>query len=252
MGESDRSRRVGKGEPIFDVPRALRHLRKVDPVLAGVMRRSVRYNVVPDGTQSLFHALAESIVYQQLSGKAAATIFGRFVDLYRSEQGLRPAGPPASRAAPAAGRRNGSLGRRRFPKPEEVLATPHGVLRSAGLSNNKALALKDLAAKTLDGTVPPLRSVKQMSDEELVERLTTVRGIGVWTVEMLLMFRLGRPDVLPVGDLGVRKGYMLAYGLDEMPTPKELLQLGEVWRPFRSVGSWYMWRACELNGNNEK
>lgn len=232
MGESDRSRRARKGEPIFDIPRALRHLRRVDPVLAGVMRRSVRYNVVPDGTQSLFHALAESIVYQQLSGKAAATIFGRFVDLY---------------ASGSNGRR-----RRRFPRPEEVLATPHDVLRSAGLSNNKALALKDLASKTLDGTVPSLRSVKRMSDEELVERLTTVRGIGVWTVEMLLMFRLGRPDVLPVGDLGVRKGYMLAYGLDEMPTPKELLQLGEVWRPFRSVGSWYMWRACELNGNNGK
>ena len=227
MGESDRSRRLRKGEPIFDVPRALRHLRKADPVLAGVMRRSVCYNVVPDGTQSLFHALAESIVYQQLSGKAAATIFGRFVDLYASGNN---------------GRR-----RRRFPRPEEVLATPHEVLRSAGLSNNKALALKDLAAKTLDGTVPPLRSVRRMSDEDLVERLTIVRGIGVWTVEMLLMFRLGRPDVLPVGDLGVRKGYMLAYDLDEMPTPKELMQLGEVWRPFRSVGSWYMWRACEIH-----
>jgi DNA-3-methyladenine glycosylase II len=220
MAESDRSRRMRKGEPVFDVAGALRHLRKKDPVLAGVMRRSVRYNVVPDGTQSLFHALSESIVYQQLSGKAAATIFARFVALYA---------------------------RRRFPRPDDVLATRHDVLRSAGLSNNKALALKDLAAKTIDGTVPPLRSVKRMSDAELIERLTTVRGIGVWTVEMLLMFRLGRPDVLPVGDLGVRKGYMLAYGLEEMPKPKELLALGDVWRPFRSVGSWYMWRACELD-----
>lgn len=247
MADSDRSRRVRRGEPIFDVPKALRHLRKADPVLAAVMRRSVRYNVVPDATQSLFHALSESIVYQQLSGKAAATIFSRFVDLYSRERGLRPAGPLVSGAAPAGGRRNGAVGRRRFPRPEEVLATPHEVLRSAGLSNNKALALKDLAAKTVDGTVPPLRSVKRMSDAELIERLTTVRGIGVWTVEMLLMFRLGRPDVLPVGDLGVRKGYMLAYGLEAMPKPKELLALGEVWRPFRSVGSWYMWRACELN-----
>ena len=226
MAESDRSRRERKGQPVFDVASALRHLRKADPVLAGVMRRSIRYNVVPDGTQSLFHALSESIVYQQLSGKAAATIFARFVGLYQ----------------------NGNGSRRRFPKPEEVLATPQQVLRSAGLSNNKALALTDLAVKTIDGTVPPLRSVKRMSDAELVERLTTVRGIGVWTVEMLLMFRLGRPDVLPVGDLGVRKGYMLAYGLEEMPKPKELLALGEVWRPFRSVGSWYMWRACELDG----
>lgn len=236
MADSDRSRRVRKGEPVFDVAGALRHLRKADPVLAGVMRRSVRYNVVPDGTQSLFHALSESIVYQQLSGKAAATIFSRFVGLYSN--GAAPAG---------LRQRESGNRRRRFPKPEDVLATPHEVLRSAGLSNNKALALKDLAARTVDGTVPPLRSVKRMSDAELIERLTTVRGIGVWTVEMLLMFRLGRPDVLPVGDLGVRKGYMLAYGLEAMPKPKELLALGEVWRPFRSVGSWYMWRACELN-----
>ena len=235
MADSDRSRRVRKGEPAFDVAGALRHLRKADPVLAGVMRRSVRYNVVPDGTQSLFHALSESIVYQQLSGKAAVTIFSRFVGLYTS--GKWEVGSGKGRAGRT---------RRRFPRPEDVLATPHDVLRSAGLSNNKALALKDLAAKTIDGTVPPLRSVKRMSDAELIERLTTVRGIGVWTVEMLLMFRLGRPDVLPVGDLGVRKGYMLAYGLEEMPKPKELLALGEVWRPFRSVGSWYMWRACEL------
>ncbi len=242
MADSDRSRRVRRGEPIFDVPKALRHLRKADPVLAGVMRRSVRYNVVPDGTQSLFHALSESIVYQQLSGKAAATIFSRFVALYHQNGSVTKSEKGEVRSE------KGRVGRvrRRFPKPEDVLATPHDVLRSAGLSNNKALALKDLAAKTLDGTVPPLRSVKRMSDEELIERLTSVRGIGVWTVEMLLMFRLGRPDVLPVGDLGVRKGYMLAYGLDEMPTPKQLLQLGEVWRPFRSVGSWYMWRACEL------
>lgn len=240
MADSDRSRRVRKGEPIFDVAKALRHLRKADPILGGVIRRSVRYNVVPDGTQSLFHALSESIVYQQLSGKAAATIFGRFVELYSS-----------GTWEVASGKRNGTR-RKRFPKPEEVLATPHDVLRSAGLSSNKALALKDLAAKTLDGTVPPLRSVKRMSDEELVERLTTVRGIGVWTVEMLLMFRLGRPDVLPVGDLGVRKGYMLAYGLGELPTPRELMELGEVWRPFRSVGSWYMWRSCEINGGTAK
>ena len=236
MADSDRSRRVRKGEPAFDVAGALRHLRKADPVLAGVMRRSVRYNVVPDGTQSLFHALSESIVYQQLSGKAAATIFARFVGLYAS-----------GKWEVGSGKGRNGRPRRRFPRPEDVIATPHEVLRSAGLSNNKALALKDLAAKTIDGTVPPLRSVKRMSDAELIERLTTVRGIGVWTVEMLLMFRLGRPDVLPVGDLGVRKGYMLAYGLEEMPKPKELLALGEVWRPFRSVGSWYMWRACELN-----
>jgi DNA-3-methyladenine glycosylase II len=127
-----------------------------------------------------------------------------------------------------------------------VLATPDAAFRAAGLSNAKVAAVKDLAAKTLDGTVPTLGRLVKMSDEEIVSRLVQVRGIGVWSVEMLLMFRLGRPDVLPVSDLGVRKGAMLTYGLGKMPTPKELLQHGERWRPFRSVAAWYMWRAVDL------
>ncbi|HJP56630.1 MAG TPA: DNA-3-methyladenine glycosylase [Gemmatimonadales bacterium] len=204
----------------FDPAAARRHLRRVDPVLAGVMRRAGPFQLRPRVTQSIFGALVESIVYQQLSGKAAATILERTRRLFLPK---------------------------RFPTPADILATPDERLRSAGLSRAKTAALKDLAEHTLSGTVPTLTRARRMPDEELIERLTAVRGIGVWTVEMLLMFRLGRPDVLPVGDLGVRKGFSLAYGIGRMPTPRELAAHAECWRPFRSVGSWYMWRAIELH-----
>jgi 3-methyladenine DNA glycosylase/8-oxoguanine DNA glycosylase len=130
--------------------------------------------------------------------------------------------------------------------PEEILATPDEKLRAAGLSRNKMLSVKDLAQKTLDGVVPPLAKLKKLSDEEILERLTTVRGIGPWTVEMLLLFRLGRPDVLPVTDLGVRKGFQLTYGGEELPALQAIRDHGERWRPYRSVASWYMWRAVDL------
>ena len=134
-------------------------------------------------------------------------------------------------------------------RPQNILEATDEALRSAGLSRNKAEALRDLAAKTLDGTVPTLARLKRMSDEEIIEHLTAVRGIGRWTAEMLLMFRLGRPDVLPVGDYGVRKGFSLVYQPDEMPTPKQLADYGERWRPYRTVASWYMWRAVELRAS---
>ncbi len=203
----------------FDPATAARHLRRADPVLRDVMKRSVPFELRTRPTQSLFAALMESIVYQQLSGKAAATILERTRRLFLPK---------------------------RFPTPQDILAAPESSLRSAGLSGAKTAALKDLARHTVDGTVPTLARVRRMPDAEIIERLTTVRGIGVWTVEMLLMFRLGRPDVLPVGDLGVRKGFALAYGLDAMPTPRELTAHAERWRPFRSVASWYMWRATEM------
>ena len=130
--------------------------------------------------------------------------------------------------------------------PHDIISAPLESLRGAGLSAAKTAAIRDLAAKTLDGTVPSLARLRRMTDEEIIERLIEVRGIGRWTVEMLLMFRLGRPDVLPVGDYAVRKGFALVYGLKEMPKPKELMEYGERWRPFRSVASWYMWRALEL------
>jgi 3-methyladenine DNA glycosylase/8-oxoguanine DNA glycosylase len=133
-----------------------------------------------------------------------------------------------------------------FPSPEQILAAPEELLRSAGLSRAKMLAIRDLAAKTLDGTVPTVKQAHRMSDEELIERLDTVRGVGRWTVEMLLLFRLGRPDVLAIDDYGIRKGFAKMHKLAELPKPKELLAYGERWRPYRSVACWYLWRAAEM------
>ena len=176
------------------------------------------FTLRPVPTQSLFAALLRAIVYQQLSGRAAETILGRVLALY----------------AP-----------RRFPRPRDILDTPPELLRAAGLSAAKTLALRDLAERTLDGTVPPMVRVRRMSDDEIIERLTTVRGVGRWTVEMLLMFRLGRPDVLPLGDLGVRKGFALAFNRRVLIDPLVLSRRAERWRPYRSVASWYLWRALD-------
>lgn len=202
----------------YDPEEAVRRLRRADPVLARLMKRAGPFTMEIRRLHDPFAALARNIIFQQLHGRAAATIHQRVLDLFGGER-LRPA---------------------------DVLAAPDSDLRGAGLSAAKLLALRDLAARTADGTVPTLRQLRRMSDEEIVERLTRVRGVGRWTVEMLLMFRLGRPDVLPVGDFAVRKGFALAYGLEESPKPKELLEYGERWRPYRSVASWYMWRAAEL------
>jgi len=131
----------------------------------------------------------------------------------------------------------------------DLIRSRKPVLRKAGLSGAKVLAMKDLAKKTLEGVVPTLEQAEKLSDEELVERLVSVRGIGAWTVEMFLIFRLGRPDVLPIHDLGVRKGWSITYGKKHMPRPKELLAFGERWRPYRTIASWYMWRACQRAGN---
>lgn len=202
----------------FDPDEAARHLSARDPVLRRLIVRCGPCTYRPRATGSVFAALAESIVYQQLSGKAAATIFARTRALF----------------AP-----------KRFPAPADLLATPVARLRSAGLSAAKAAALLDLARLTLDGTVPPLARVRRLPDDDLVERLTRVRGIGRWTVEMLLIFRLGRPDVLPVADLGVRKGFATLYRRPDLPTADELTAHAERWRPYRTLGSWYMWRALD-------
>src|SRR4029434_5051090 len=134
---------------------------------------------------------------------------------------------------------------RRTPRPHEIVGATVEQLRSAGLSINKTRAVQDLAAKTLEGVVPTHAVVSRLSDEEIIERLTAVRGVGRWTVEMFLMFRLGRPDVLPVDDYGVRKGFAVAFGRRELPTPRELADRGERWKPYRTVASWYLWRAAE-------
>lgn len=208
----------------FDPIEAVAKLSAADKRLARLIERAGPFTLdtVPIG--SPFAALLKAIVNQQLSGKAAATIHGRVL---------------------AELPKNGK------PKPEWIIEVPAERLRACGLSHAKVASAKDLAEKTLDGTVPSLARMRRMSDEELISRLTQVRGIGVWSVEMLLMFRLGRPDVLPVSDLGVRKGFMLTYGGEEMPSPRDLLAKGESWRPFRSVASWYLWRAVDLHNSRK-
>jgi 3-methyladenine DNA glycosylase/8-oxoguanine DNA glycosylase len=208
----------------FDPVHAVKTLRRADPKLAAVIRRAGPFEHVPQKTQSPFQALLRAIVYQQLAGHAAAAIMGRVVALYPSRGG---------------------------PKPEALLATPEEKLRACGLSRGKLMSVRDLAEKTLDGTVPSLARLRKMDDAEIVSRLTEVRGIGPWTAEMLLIFRLGRPDVLPVSDFGVRTGFMITYNKRKLPTPKQLLAHGELWRPYRSVASWYMWRAVELSRNGK-
>jgi DNA-3-methyladenine glycosylase II len=174
---------------------------------------------------SVYESLLESIAYQSISGKAAAKIYSRIKAL-------------------------GSNGQ--CPTPAEILATPVKTLREAGLSNAKAAAMHDLAQKTVDGTVPTIDAAHALSDAELVERLSSVRGIGAWTVEMFLIFRLGRPDVLPIHDYGVQKGFALTYNRPFIPKPRELAEFGERWRPYRSIASWYMWRAVEHYGHKRK
>ena len=202
-------------------------LAKADRILRPVIRRAGPCTLAAEKRFDSFQALASAIAHQQLNGRAAATILGRFQE---------------------------QVGKGRFPDAAVVKKARFDALRAVGFSNAKALALKDLSARVLDGTVPPAAALRKMGDEEIVERLIEVRGVGRWTVEMLLMFRLGRLDVFPVDDYGVRKGYALVHspsggergdGARDLPTPKALLALGEKWRPYRSVAAWYMWRALE-------
>lgn len=174
--------------------------------------------LVPSRGRSPFESLARAIAYQQLHDKAADSILRRFVALFPG---------------------------RRFPSPAEVLATDVRAIRKAGFSRAKVVALRDLAAKALDGTVPTGAAIRRLDDEAVIERLTAVRGIGRWTVEMLLIFHLNRPDVLPIDDFGVRNGFRIAYGRRTMPTPREVKKYGERWKPYRTVASWYLWRAVD-------
>lgn len=195
-------------------------LAKADPVLGRIIKRVGSCPIKPRPRTSPYESLVKAVTYQQLNGKAAATIFNRFKSLFPGQ---------------------------RFPEPEKVLITPDDKLRSAGLSRNKLAAIKDIAARTLDGTVPSNRAIKRISDQDLVDRLTTIRGVGPWTVEMLLIFTLGRPDVLPATDYGVRQGFARVYGRkDHLPKPQEILAHGERWRPWRSVAAWYLWRVLEI------
>jgi len=202
----------------FDTDAAERHLASGDARLRAIIEKvgPVRLKLARSATT--FEALTESIVYQQLTGKAAATIHGRLLALF-----------PERRA-----------------RPEALVAIGDDALRGAGLSRGKILAVRDLAEKALDGSLPDVRSMHAMSDDAIVEQLVKVRGVGRWTAEMVLIFRLGRPDVLPVHDYGVRHGFKLAYRRRAMPTPAELTRAAEKWRPFRTAASWYLWRAVDL------
>jgi DNA-3-methyladenine glycosylase II len=166
-----------------------------------------------------FRTLVQAVAHQQLTGKAANTILKRVIALYPGKK---------------------------FPSPEDLLRTPDAKLRGAGFSRAKVAAVKDIAVKTIAGVVPTARAMAKLTDLEIVERLTSIRGVGPWTVEMMLIFTLGRPDVLPVTDYGVRKGFALTYQLKELPSPKEILAFGERWKPHRSAAAWYLWRATEV------
>lgn len=205
---------------------ALAYLKSRDPKLGALIEKVGPFTLRLDRSPSPFESLLESILYQQLHGKAAATIHRRVREYFGGD-----------------------------PTPQALLDSPEERLRGCGVSGNKIKAMRDLAARTLDGTVPSHAAIKKMSDADIVERLTEVRGIGPWTVEMLLIFRMGRPDVLPVTDYGVRKGYALTFmrvpktrpiAAEDLPKPDVVFRRGMRWKPFRSVASWYLWRACDL------
>lgn len=203
----------------YDGRRALRELRASDPTLARLIDGIGPLRLEVSSARTVFQALARAIVYQQLTGRAAATIHGRVCALFS---------PRATGFTPA-----------------QIQAASDEQLRGAGLSRAKVAALRDLAARTLSGELPTLAQLRRMDDDAVVEALTRVRGIGRWTVEMLLIFRLGRPDVLPVDDLGVRKGFAIAWGKRELPEPGQLARYGRRWAPWRSVAAWYLWRATD-------
>lgn len=188
------------------------------------MRKLIRIHgpclIVPDARRSPFEALVRAVAHQQLNGTAAESILRRFRALFPG---------------------------RRFPRAADLAKISDEALRGVGFSGAKTAALRDIAEKTISGLVPTARAIAKMSDDEIVERLTQVRGVGRWTVEMMLIFKLARPDVLPIDDFGVRNGYRIAFGLDEMPKPKALLEFGERWRPHRTAAAWYLWRAADAD-----
>ena len=218
--------------PAYDSALALEALSDADPKLARLILRAGPFTMKLASAQSPFEALLESIIYQQLHGKAAAAIHAKLITSFHPVAGMGI-----------------------HPTPQHLLECPNEQLRQAGLSHNKALAVRDLAAKTIDGTVPTLARIRRMPDEAIIEHLTQVRGIGRWTVEMFLIFRLGRPDILPTSDYGVRKGFALTFGQlkpadkvtpADLPKPDVMEKRAKRWHPWCSIASWYLWRACDL------
>ena len=199
-------------------PAVLKRLSANDPVMRRLIREFGPCGLEPETRRSPFQSLVLAVAHQQLNGTAANAILTRFKKLFPG---------------------------RRFPRPEDLSSVSDGDLRRAGFSRAKILAVRDLAAKTLAGVVPTPKQIVKLSDGEIIERLTEVRGVGRWTVEMLLIFQLGRPDVLPADDFGVRTGFHLAYKKRDLPKVKELLAFGERWRPYRTTAAWYLWEAAD-------
>jgi len=199
-------------------PQALRQLAAVDPVMARLIREIGPCTLAHEPRRSPFQSLVQAVAHQQLNGTAANTILTRFRKLFPG---------------------------RKFPRPADLAKVTDEQIRACGFSFAKIRAIRDIAAKTADGTIPSSRQIARLTDEEIIERLTEARGVGRWTVEMLLIFQLGREDVLPVDDFGVRTGYRVAYQKREMPKPKELLALGEKWKPHRTTAAWFLWRAAD-------
>ena len=206
--------------PAFDPEEAAAHLRTNDKILGAAMDRIGAFALKPRPARSLFEAVLQSIIYQQLHGKAAATIHDRVLTELLPHGGANP---------------------------DSVLSAPDDALRRAGLSANKLLAVRDLASKCREGTVPTLKEARRLSDAELVARLTEVRGVGEWTVQMLLIFYLGRPDILPTGDFAIRAAFQRLYRKRKDPTPEAITRHARRWQPYRSVASWYLWRSHELD-----
>jgi len=199
-------------------PAALKHLAASDPVMRRLIRDFGPCGLEPETRRSPFQSLVMAVAHQQLNGTAAEAILARFKKLFPG---------------------------RRFPRPEDLASVTDNDLRGAGFSRAKILAVRDIAAKTLDGVVPTSRQIAKLSDAEIIGRLTEVRGVGRWTVEMLLIFQLGRPDVLPADDFGVRNGFRHACRKRDLPAAKDLLTFGERWRPHRTTAAWYLWRAAD-------
>jgi DNA-3-methyladenine glycosylase II len=197
---------------------AQKHLSAVDPVMRRLIREFGPCGLVPEIRRSPFQSLVQAVAHQQLNGTAANTILTRFKKLFPG---------------------------RRFPRPEDLAGVTDQQIRACGFSFAKIAAIRDITAKTLAGIVPTSQRIGTLSDDEIIGRLTEVRGVGRWTVEMLLIFQLGRPDVLPADDFGVRNGFLHAYRKRDLPAVKDLLAFGERWRPHRTTAAWYLWRVAD-------
>lgn len=201
-------------------PEAETHLSQRCKIMRQLIRTHGSCTLTPDLNRPPFESLLNAVAHQQLNGKAAETILERFRSLFSSK---------------------------RFPTAARIADVEDEDLRGCGFSRAKVSSIRDIAAKTLDGTIPSSRVIRSLSDEEIIERLIKVRGVGRWTVEMLLIFKLGRPNVLPADDFGVRSGFRIAFGFNEMPKPRDLLAYGERWRPYATTATWYLWRAADAS-----